>query len=262
MGMVNSSNLQLPYIAAAQAQKHITHNEAIRALDAIVQLSVLDKDLTTPPASPGDGDRYIVAVSATGAWAGHEGEIAAWQDNAWMFYAPQQGWLAWVADENKLYAFDGSSWGDASTAAHQNVALMGVNATADSTNRLSVSAPACLFNHEGTDHQLKINKNTAADKASILFQAGYSGRAEIGAIGSDDFAFKVSGDGSAFRTALLLERNTGTPRFPAFTVAGAPSASTAGAGAQIFVSDEAGGPVMAFSDGSNWRRLTDRAIIS
>ena len=55
--MDSTPNLDLPYIAAAQAQKHVTHNEAIRALDAIVQLAVLDRDLAAPPASPGDGDR-------------------------------------------------------------------------------------------------------------------------------------------------------------------------------------------------------------
>src|SRR5690606_5997668 len=45
-------NLDLPYIMGAQAQKHVTHNEAIRKLDALVQLAVLDRDLTAPPTSP------------------------------------------------------------------------------------------------------------------------------------------------------------------------------------------------------------------
>ena len=66
-------NLSLPYIMAAQSQKHVTHNEAIRALDAIVQLAVLDRDLTAPPGSPADGARYIVGTSPTGAWSGHAG---------------------------------------------------------------------------------------------------------------------------------------------------------------------------------------------
>ena len=47
-----------------------------------------------------------------------------------------------------------------------------------------------------------------------------------------------------------------------YTVAGVPSASTAGAGATIYVSNESGGAVPAFSDGTNWRRVTDRAVIS
>jgi hypothetical protein len=106
-----TSNLNLPFIVAAQAQKHVTHNEALRALDAVVQLAVLDKDLATPPGAPAEGARYIVGQSPTGAWAGQAGSIAAFQDGAWAFYAPQEGWRAWVADEDRLYAWSGSLWG-------------------------------------------------------------------------------------------------------------------------------------------------------
>ena len=60
-----TTHLLLPYILAAQAQKHVTHNEALRLLDGLVQLSVLDRDLTAPPGSPADGDRYIVCLLYT-----------------------------------------------------------------------------------------------------------------------------------------------------------------------------------------------------
>jgi hypothetical protein len=96
--MSETPNLGLPYLVAAQAQKHVTHNEALRALDAIVQLTVVDRDQAAPPMSPADGDRYIVAPSATGAWTGKDTQIVAWQDNAWIFFAPKEGWTAWVAD--------------------------------------------------------------------------------------------------------------------------------------------------------------------
>ena len=115
--MDTTPNLNLPYIAAAQAQKHVTHNEAIRALDAVVQLSVLDRSLTSAPGTPAEGDRYIVAAGATGAWSGHDLEIAAWQDGAWAFYAPVEGWLAWVMDEAALLAFDGADWVNAAASA-------------------------------------------------------------------------------------------------------------------------------------------------
>jgi hypothetical protein len=78
--MQKSPNLQLPYIAAAQAQKHVTHNEALQALDAIVQLAVLDRDLAVPPPLPNDGDRYIVRPTGSGEWSGHDQELAVWQD--------------------------------------------------------------------------------------------------------------------------------------------------------------------------------------
>ena len=115
--MDSSPNLILPYIIAAQAQKHVTHNEALRTLDALVQLMVLDKDLASPPGSPADGDRYIVAASPTGAWSGQAGKIAAWQDGAWAFYTPREGWRAWLADEDKLFFWDGSDWIAPSSAA-------------------------------------------------------------------------------------------------------------------------------------------------
>jgi Protein of unknown function (DUF2793) len=68
--MTSTPHLGLPLIAAAQAQKHVTHNEALFGLDALVHLAVRDRDLATPPAEPDDGDRYIVPVGAVGAWAG------------------------------------------------------------------------------------------------------------------------------------------------------------------------------------------------
>jgi hypothetical protein len=47
---------------------------------------------------------------------------------------------------------------------------------------------------------------------------------------------------------------------PSFTTTTLPSASVAGA--MIYVTNESGGPVPAFADGTNWRRVTDRAIVT
>ena len=208
--MDTTPNLALPYILASQAQKHVTHNEAIRALDALVQISVKDRDLAAPPGAPVEGDRYIVAAAATGAWSGHDGEVAAWQDAAWMFYAPAEGWIAWVADEDALLAFDGADWVTAAAAAAlQNVPMLGVNATADTTNRLALASAASLFDHAGAGHQQKINKAAAGDTASQLYQSNASGRAELGLVGDDDFHVKVSADGSAWHEAMVVERSTG-----------------------------------------------------
>lgn len=222
--MDETPNLRLPYIMAAQAQKHVTHNEAIRALDAIVHLSARDRDLTTPPPSPGDGDRYIVAAPATGGWAGHENEIAAYQDGAWMFYAPREGWIAWLADEDAAVVWDGAAWisfvGSESGGSSSNPAMLGINATPDATNRLAVASPASLFNHEGNGHQIKINKNAAGDTASTLYQTNWSGRAEMGLTGDDDFHFKVSPDGVMWNEAIVINRTTGAVSFPNTSLAG------------------------------------------
>lgn len=69
----------------------------------------------------------------------------------------------------------------------------------------------------------------------------------------------ASGTGAQTQTTGLTI-TSGIPYVPSYTVAGAPSAATA-AGI-IYVSNESGGAVLAFSDGTNWRRVTDRAIIS
>lgn len=215
--MDHTPNLLLPYIMAAQAQKHVTHNEAIRALDAIVQIGVLDRDGSAPPATPAEGDRYIVGAGPTGAWSGQAGRIAAWQDGAWAFHTPREGWLAWIADENGLVVWDGTSWATVTSGGAASVnptPLVGVNATADTTNRLSVSSPASLFNHSGAGHQQKINKASASDTASWLLQTGFSGRAEVGLTGDDNLHVKVSADGSTWKEALIIDRTTGAVAFP------------------------------------------------
>lgn len=222
--MEETDHLRLPYLIAAQAQKHVTHNEALRRLDAIVQLAVTDRDLSAPPAEPENGDRYLVAASATGDWTGHDGEIAAYQDGAWMYYQPREGWIAWVSDEDAALAFDGSGWVALSSGGGGGsvnpTPLVGVNATADTTNRLSVSSPAVLLNHEGTDLQLKLNKASPGDTGSMLYQTGFSGRAELGLTGDDDFHFKVSADGTAWNEAILIDKATGEVSFPNTSLGG------------------------------------------
>ncbi|MEO0981639.1 MAG: DUF2793 domain-containing protein [Pseudomonadota bacterium] len=217
-----SANLDLPYILPAQAQKHVTHNEAIRALDAVVQLSVLDRDLAAPPADPAEGDRHIVAPGASGDWSGKDGAVAAFQDAAWAFYPPAIGWVAWLVDEARLVVWDGAAWDDAAGASGgvNPAPLVGVNATADETNKLAVASDAALFNHAGADHRLKINKAGAGATASVLFQSGFSGRAEIGLAGDDDFRFKVAADGATWRDAIIIDSATGSVTLPHSSIGG------------------------------------------
>lgn len=108
--MADTPNLVLPYIQASQAQKHVTHNEAIRLLDGMVQLAVLSRVLTAPPGSPVDGDRYIVASGATGAWASWDLNVAFWIDGAWVRLIPRVGWIAYSVADAAHYAWNGSAW--------------------------------------------------------------------------------------------------------------------------------------------------------
>nr|WP_295468942.1 DUF2793 domain-containing protein [Mesorhizobium sp.] len=210
--------LNLPYIMPSQAQKHVTHNQALEILDAVVQLAVLSRTVPDPPVAPEEGDRYIVGAAPTGAWSGHAGKLAVSRLGGWAVIAPLAGWIAWIGDEETLAVFDGSDWVDAVAAGLNPAPLVGVNATANAANRLAVASPASLFSHDGGDHRLKINKAAAGDTASVLFQTGFSGRAEFGLAGEDDFSVKVSPDGSAWVEALVVDAATGLA-----TVAGDPT---------------------------------------
>lgn len=205
--------LALPYIQPAQAQKHITHNEAIRALDLLVQLAVTSRSLTTPPAAPPEGARYLVPAAAVAEWAGRGGQIALYEYGQWVFFLPLAGLRAHVLDEGETAVFDGSAW-VAPSQKPQQFPTVGINATADSTNRLAVSAPATLFNNAGAGHQVKVNKAAPGDTASLLFQTGFSGRAEMGTAGSDNFGVKVSPDGSTFHEAIRVDSATGRVELP------------------------------------------------
>jgi hypothetical protein len=108
--MSETTKLLLPFIAASQAQKHVTHNEALRLLDGLVQMVVLDKDLTAAPGGAADGDAYIVADSATGQWAGWDADVAVRSDGAWLRLVARPGWMAWVEDEEALYVRRSSGW--------------------------------------------------------------------------------------------------------------------------------------------------------
>ena len=210
--------LNLPYIMPSQAQKHVTHNQALEILDAVVQLAVLSRTVSTPPASPAEGDRYIVGASPTGAWSGHGGKVAVSRPGGWAIIPPLAGWIAWIGDEEQIAVFDGSGWLDAVAAGLNPAELVGVNATADATNRLAVASAASLFSHDGNDHRLKVNKAAAGDTAAVLFQTGFSGRAEFGLAGEDDFSVKVSPDGTGWLEALAVDAMTGLA-----TVAGDPT---------------------------------------
>ncbi|WP_027256150.1 peptidase G2 autoproteolytic cleavage domain-containing protein [Leisingera aquimarina] len=199
----SSPILALPYLMPSQAQKHVTHNEALQMLDALVQLRVEGFDTAAPPAGPAVGETHALAQTPTGAWAGHGAEIAVWQGEGWLFLAPSPGWRAWSLAEGELRVWDGSSW-ILPPAETQNLGPLGVGTAADAANPLSVAGPATLLTHAGAGHQLKLNKAGSPDTAALLFQSDWSGRAEMGLAGSDDFSIKVSADGSAWSTALAL----------------------------------------------------------
>lgn len=220
--MTDTVHLGMPFIEGSQAQKHVTHNEALRILDAVVQIGVLDTDRTAPPITPANGDRHIVASGATGAWAGHVDAVAAYEDGAWRFLAPKLGWCAWSDADGALRVYDGTAWIDVAGAGtmSDSVAQLGINETASDPNLLTVRSNAALFSaiagaDGGTgDIQLQVSKEAGANTASVVFSDAFSGRAEFGLIGSDAFKLKVSNDGSTFVEALVIDQSSGNAAFP------------------------------------------------
>jgi len=206
----SSARIDLPYLMPAQAQKHVTHNEALLRLDAVTQLSVEAFGAETPPATPAEGETHALGTTPTGVWAGQAGKLAYWDGMAWLFIAPGTGWRAWGRAEGDLRVWQDGGW----QAAVTRTDLLGIGTEADAVNALAVAGPASLFTHAGAGHQIKVNKAAAADTASLLFQTGWSGRAEMGLTGSDDFAVKVSADGSIWTEALRIAAATGVPALP------------------------------------------------
>lgn len=99
----------LPLLAAGQAQKEVTHNEALMAIDARLQSAVETRTMTTPPADPPAGALYIVPSDAEGAWTGMADHVAAWDGFGWRFTAPVHGWLVWIGDE-AVFAVYTNGW--------------------------------------------------------------------------------------------------------------------------------------------------------
>lgn len=220
--MTATPNLALPFIEAAQAQKHVTHNEALRILDAAIQIAVADRTRTTPPANPAEGERHIVASGGSGLWAGQGHAIATWQDGAWAFLAPKQGWCVWSIADDILLVFDGTTWRDLRDLplSLDNALHLGIGTTATAPNLLSVKSNAALLaaiaaSAGGSgDIRLQLSKESAARTASVVFSDNYSGRAEFGLVGSNAFKLKVSADGAGWVEAFTIDPSTGNLALP------------------------------------------------
>ncbi|MEQ8656639.1 MAG: DUF2793 domain-containing protein [Hyphomicrobiales bacterium] len=214
--MDTSARFSLPLIIASQAQKHLTHNEALAQLETLVQPVVQDIAALAPPSEPSEADCLVIGTGAGDVFAGKDNAIAAWIAEAWHFHVPEAGWMVVRASDGVAFVFDGTAWGPlVDLAVQDNLVQVGINAAASTTNRLTVASDASLFTSASNDHRMTINKANAGSTASMVFQSGWSGRAEMGLAGQDGFSIKVSADGSAWHDALAITPNTGHVRLPA-----------------------------------------------
>lgn len=262
--MDNTPLLALPLLADKQDLQTTFHDDALKTLDALTMLSVLDRDRSSPPASPNEGDRYIVKAPGSGDDAWDDDNVVVFIDGHWRAHPPQTGWTCYVQDEGALIAWDGTSWQPAldvlGGGAANNLALLGVGTTADVTNPFSAKLNNALWVArtvaEGGDGNLryKLSKESAAKTLSLLFQDNFSGRAEIGLTGDDDFHLKVSPDGSSWIDALVLDRSTGGIGFLADET-GVASAATCDIGSAAGLHVSITGTTAIASFGTQPRRL-------
>lgn len=205
---MTTPRFSIPELAAAQAQKHVTVNEALRVIDAAMNLVVASRALTDPPTDPDEGAKFIPASPAGGVWVTHENEVAAFVNGQWRFFSPEIGWRAFDQATAKLAIWDGTEWTDFAGGGTQP--MLGINTAADATNRLAVKSDAVLFSHDDVtpgsgDVRFVVNKAAAGNTASLLFQTGFSGRGEVGLAGSDALSLKASADGVSFDDILTFD---------------------------------------------------------
>lgn len=202
----NSPNLDLHYLLASQAQKHVTFNELINKIDALLMLSVNSHTLDVPPSNPTEGNSYIVPPSATGVWQNQISKIAIWQNLGWSFISPNNGFLAFSKQDGELYLYN-NGWNKLSNVIEQQTQIsslsqLAVGTAPSATNPLSVKANSVLFSAKYSSDsgdgnlRIKINKELDSNIASFIFQKNWSGFAEFGLLGDNYFGIKTSSDGS------------------------------------------------------------------
>jgi hypothetical protein len=214
--MEKTGRYDLPLIMPSQAQKHVTHNEALTLVDGLIHVAVKSFGETAPPLTAQIDDTFVVGASATGGWFGEDSNIAFNTEAGWRFAAPRQCMIALNLLTLKLVLFDAGIWkplGDFVDIA--SVSKLGINTTADAVNKLAVRANAALLaallvaDGGSGDFRLTINKEAAAKTGSLLFQTGFVGRAEFGLTGDDDFRVKVSPNGASWTDAIRIDRTSG-----------------------------------------------------
>lgn len=134
----------LPLLALAQAQKEVTHNEALTLIDALIHAAVEDGPLNAPPPGPGEGQCWLVGAAPSGAWAGKVGAIALWSAGGWRFAAARVGMRATRLTDGAWLRFDGSAWIEPATIASPTG-----GAIVDSEARSAIFALILLLDAQG-----------------------------------------------------------------------------------------------------------------
>lgn len=105
-----SDRFGLPLLQAGQAQKELTHNEALALIDMLLHPRVESAMLTAPPSGAAVGQCWIVASTATAEWSGYDGHLVCLTSGGWRLVAPRAGMRVSTADDGLTRTHDGSAW--------------------------------------------------------------------------------------------------------------------------------------------------------
>ncbi|RVD39057.1 DUF2793 domain-containing protein [Mesorhizobium sp. M4A.F.Ca.ET.020.02.1.1] len=115
--MTTSNRLGITELATSQVDRSVTINEAIAMLEAGVgQFGAVSVGDNAPPGSPAEGDIYVIGTAGSGAWSGHNKQVALYYNSAWKIIPALPGQQAYAADEDAYYYYDGSVWALTSTS--------------------------------------------------------------------------------------------------------------------------------------------------
>lgn len=194
-----SPRLGLPYVVAAQAQKHIPINESLARLDGLVQLAVESRAVAMQPASPIAGGVWILPAAATGsAWAGQPaGTLMRFEAGAWEALVPAEGVLAWVKDENQMVVYDGAAWTPLSATFRSLTAAASPNLA---NTRLEILEQEVTLSGASTATSIAI-----PSRAIVL---AVSSRTTVAVTGATAYNCGVAGEASKFGGSLGVAKNS------------------------------------------------------
>lgn len=202
---MTTPRLALPHILQSQAQKEVTHNEALNRLDMLVQATVLDRHRTVAPEGPAAGDCHLVAGGATGAWAGHGGHLACWYGTAWVYIVPRPGFLVFVVAESLLLFYGDGEWRTIGNASGITISqIAGLQSALDARQPLdqTLTALAGLVVSPGT-----IIRATGEDSFDLVplsaFMAGLLGTVGAASLLSAIGGMSASGGNVAGRLTIM-----------------------------------------------------------
>jgi len=179
--MSDTRRFKRPLLNAAQAQKHVTLNEALVRVDALGAARVERRDLSVPPTSVADGDAYIIGPGATEDWAGRDGDLALFSNGGWDIVIPWSGCRVWIAAEGAAAVFNGTGWI--------------VGHTTGSPGRAATLSRIVQIDHVLAAGAMSTTEPVIPDKAVML---GVTGRVIEEITGATSWSLGVPGAGNRY----------------------------------------------------------------